>query len=184
MQAQRSLPKMETNAIGGSGVMAQRAGLGISTEYDDPGGLPSSQRWGAWFDALARRLKQVIILNSEWTSAVTPAALAARAGGIVAVLLDPPYVTAGRAKLYDADADAEKTNRVARESYEWALKHGDEYRVAYCHTAGSFAFPDGWEVLTKRYTGANDEERTVDAIAFSPKCIRPGRDSGQLGMFR
>lgn len=186
VQAQRSpaagngVPSM-THGEGGPsarGVSAERTAAGGAA-----GGFPSHERWGPWFEALAHRLKQVIVLNRPWTSAVTPAALAARAGGIVAILLDPPYVTSGRSKLYEADADADEVNRVAREAYEWALEHGDQYRIAYCHTLGSFEFPDGWEVLSKTYTGTNVDARTVDAIAFSPKCQRPGRDTGQLGMF-
>ena len=150
---------------GASGVNARRDG--------DPGGLPSIIRWGPWFDALARRLKQVVVLNRPWTSAVTPAALAARAGGVVAILLDPPYVTAGRSKIYEQDGDAAAVNQVSDAAYGWSLGHGLKYRIAFCHTAGSYDFPAGWIIRTKKYTGDQSKRRTEDAIAFSPRCLKP-----------
>ena len=175
----RSVPSMYPDgASKGKGVQAFRGSAGAG----DPGGFPSPERWGSWFEMLARRLKQVIILNRPWQAAVTPAALAARAGGVVAVLLDPPYITAGRSKMYESDGDSDAVDTVARETYEWARKHGDVYRIAYCHTAGSFDFPESWEVLTKRYTGTNADERTVDAIAFSPACLKV-REESQEALF-
>ena len=161
----------------GRGVSVHRKAGGAA------GAQPTSERWGPWMDALCARLKQVVVLNRPWRSACTPAALASRAGGVVAVLLDPPYITAGRSKLYEADGDADEVNRTAQESYEWALKHGGEFRIAYCHTAGSFEFPADWEIQTKKYTGTNRDERTQDAVAYSPRCLRPGRERGQQELF-
>ena len=168
-------PALGSPFSNGQCVQAHRVG--------DAGGLPAPVRWLPWFEALAERLKQVVVLNRGWQSACTPAALAARAGNEVAVLLDPPYVTSGRAKIYEQDTDPEQVNATARESYEWALKHGEAYRVAYCHTAGSFDFPDGWEIITRKYSGTNQDSRTQDAVAFSPRCLRPGRDRGQQALF-
>ena len=178
--AQRGIPAFRHSPTGGptaAGVGAARTAAG-----GDAGGLPAPVRWQPWFEALAARLKQVVVLNRGWQSACTPVALAARAGHEVAVLLDPPYVTSGRAKIYEQDTDPEQVNATARESYEWALKHGEAYRVAYCHTAGSFDFPPTWEVLTRKYGGANQDTRTQDAVAFSPRCRRPGQDVGQLDL--
>ena len=175
--ADRSIPAMKDNRHGASEGCQARRSIG------DAGGLPTSDRWYPWFRAIARRLKRVIVLNRPWTSAVTPAALAAKGGGEIAVFLDPPYVTDGRAKLYEADGDAGAVNRTARESYEWALAHGSAYRIAYCMTTGSFAFPDDWELVEWTYTGDNLDTRTTESIAFSPRCLRPGRDTGQLNMF-
>ena len=193
--AMKSVPNMQREgglAATAGGVDTRRPGLGSpysggqslqAHRVGAAGAQPTSDRWGPWMDALCARLKQVVILNRPWQSACTPAALAAHAGGIVAVLLDPPYITAGRTKIYEQDGDADAVNQTAQESYEWALAHGDEYRIAYCHTHGSFEFPADWEILTRKYTGMNRDERTEDAVAFSPRCLRPGRDKGQLGLF-
>ena len=158
-------PALGSPFSNGQCVQAHRTG--------DAGGLPAPVRWLPWFETLAARLKQVVVLNRGWRSACTPAALAARAGSEVAVLLDPPYITNGRAKIYEQDGDPDEVNRTARESYEWALEHGNEYRLAYCHTAGSFEFPGDWELMTRKYGGTNQDTRTQDAIAFSPRCLRP-----------
>ena len=157
-----------SKARGGRGVQAQRlAGR-------DPGGLPSSERWGPWFEMLSQRLKRVVVLNRSWEAALTSCATAGSASGVVAVLLDPPYVAGDRGAHYQADSDPESVNKVAADSHAWAVEHGSEHRIAYCHQLGSFEFPVGWHLRSRSYPGQNsDARKTRDAVAFSPACLNP-----------
>ena len=49
---------------------------------------------------------------------------------------------------------------------QWALKHGDRYRIAYCCHADDFEVPDGWDAMTRgfkgRRTGASRDGRHGD----------------------
>ena len=90
------------------------------------------------------------------------------------ILLDPPYrIDRRKATLYSSDA-AGTSDDAAVASYEWALKHGDRYRIAYCCHADDFDVPDGSEAMTRgfkgRRTGASG---TVDMVMFSPACVLP-----------
>ena len=123
--------------------------------------------------ALSDRLSEVVILNRDWKSAVTPTLLQHTRTAPkppVGIFLDPPYLLAGRQKLYDNDV----TDDPARDAYQWALEHGDTYRIAYAAHEGDFPIPDGWEVLTRTFGGINDQERCEakrDLIMFSPACV-------------
>lgn len=135
-----------------------------------------------WFGLIAARLKGTIVLNRGWESAVTPTVLMQTASGPkppVGILMDPPYLTDERSKhLYSSDILGE-SNRVARESYEWAIAHGRCYRIAYCCHAGDFEVPDGWTFETQTFGGIKNAERFAnrrDMIMFSPACI-PGRQA-------
>ena len=113
---------------------------------------------------LQDRLHSVIVLNRDWTSCVTPAALAAcpsASGHSRAVLLDPPYLQDGQ--IYESD-----DGKVARAAYAWAVRNGDEHRVAYCCRRGTFEVPPGWTAETKTFvrTGRGD-----DMVMFSPACV-------------
>ena len=157
--------------ITGAGIQATRV-FPDDRPANDPGGLPSPDRWSPWFEALARRLKRVIILNRSWESALTPCAIAEKAKGVLAVMMDPPYVMEGRTGIYASDDDGEAVNKVAAEAHAWSVAHGDEHRIAYCHKLGSFAFPDGWHVMSRRYPGHSKPRRERDAVAFSPACLK------------
>ncbi len=131
-----------------------------------------------WFGDLAERLNRVVVLNCDWTAAVTPTVLANTPTGTaksVAVFLDPPYLTSARSSdLYRSDA-AEGPDRAAIDSYEWAVEHGDRYRIAYaCHN-GDFPAPAGWETLTSPFQGVRTLGRRdrEDMVMFSPACRVP-----------
>ena len=48
-----------------------------------------------------------------------------------AIFLDPPYRLRGRKKnLYASDKEG-TSNDLAEAAYEWAVKHGRQYRIAY-----------------------------------------------------
>ena len=139
-----------------------------------------------WFEALAYRLKQVIVLNRSWESALTPSVLADTASGPGSrvnrcILLDPPYSTESRDDvIYGSDRDG-TSDTVAEASWEWALDHGDRYRIAYCCHAGDVDVPEGWTAKEQTFSGPNraDTREKRDQILFSPACI----DDAQKGLF-
>ena len=83
-------------------------------------------------------------------------------------------MTEERSKIYGSDMIAGESNRVAKESYEWALEHGGRYRVAYCCHQGDFPVPEGWTFETNTFGGIKDVKRFAerrDLVMFSPACI-------------
>ena len=120
---------------------------------------------------LAERLRCVIVLNRDWTSGVTPAALmdnTNRSDLTRAVVLDPPYLA--ERQFYGTD-----TESITTAAYRWAVEHGDRYRVAYCCNEGDYPVPDGWTSETQTYRSSG---KPGDTIMFSPACV-----SGQLTLF-
>ena len=153
-------------------VKGNRASLGMGVKMESAHG-----RLIPWFHALAERLARVIVLNRDWQSAVTPTILADTATGPGervnrCIFLDPPYRTERRkADLYKSDV-AGNSDDAAVQSYEWAVKHGDRYRVAYCCHSGDFPVPPGWEARERGFSGHRrvDETKTTDLVMFSPAC--------------
>ena len=176
----------------GCGVSAQRlntgqiphmgdrpnCGKGVAKQRDS---IPAG-RLSDWFAVLAHRLERVVVLNRDWKSAVTPSLLADTPSGPGerinrCILLDPPYRTDRRkADLYGSDADG-TSDDVAVASYEWAVEHGDRYRVAYCAHEDDFPVPVGWESLTRGFAGHRaGHAGTSDIVMFSPACTVPQPD--------
>ena len=185
--------------VGGSGVAAQRdkiphvgtrvGGRGVSSQRDQ---IPhvASERGGQgvaaqrarrrdlvdWFTALRDRLAGVVVLNRSWESALTPTLLQHTPSGpkpVVGVLLDPPYRTDERSsKLYQSDRDGSSTS-IAEATWQWALEHGDVFRVAYCCHEGDVDVPNGWTVATTSMAGITKPERRHrrDMVVFSPACL-------------
>ena len=194
IQAQRTdlvhdkIPIVQVNS-GGRGVQAQRkdiihdkipivqvraGGRGVSAQRE----ISVSE----WFEALSARLYKTVILNRDWKSGTSPSILGNTASyrGIAAVFLDPPYLTSDRANLYRSDTDG-TSDRAAREAYEWAVEHGEEYRVAYACHEGDFPVPEGWDAETTSFKGVrNERERQErDMVMFSPACHpKGGRKKG------
>lgn len=179
---------------GGQGVSAQRsqipymdrvaAGEGVSMqrqELQPEGGWKPGARLYDWFDRIAARLQGVIVLDRQWTSALTPT-VTGQVGPKkdrpqIAVLIDPPYKKEGgvRGNVYGADVEA-AADDVATAAYEWAVEHGDQHLVAYCCREGDFPVPDGWRSFTSGFQGMGKAERREehrDQIMFSPACVRP-----------
>ena len=172
---------------GGSGVSAQRVNM---PKHPDKRPHVKSHAGGQgvaaqrttrpdllqWFRALQERLTAVVVLNRSWQSAVTPTLLQQTATGpmsSVAILLDPPYKTESRSEgLYHSDFDEASTD-TATATYAWALKHGDQFRIAYCCHDGDFPVPAGWAAITSTMGGIKDAERREtqrDMVMFSPAC--------------
>ena len=73
------------------------------------GDIGTGERLSDWFHALAQRLSRVIVLNRNWTSALTPTILMHTKTSPkppVGILLDPPYLREQRsnADLYHSDS--------------------------------------------------------------------------------
>ena len=150
------------SGIGGRGVSAQRKNF--------PYG-----RLVGWFQALAARLKGVVVLNRDWTSAVTPSLIATTETGPQdinrCILLDPPYVIGKRqGNMYFGD-HGDSVNQVAEASYQWAVEHGEAFRIAYCCHAGDFPTPPGWDMLERRFDKRINHAKTTDCVMFSPACV-------------
>ena len=177
VSAQRDqAPKVSTE-IGGQGVQAQRAMYPLE-------GMPNGARLLDWFYALAGRLARVVVLNRSWESAVTPTLMQHTPTSPkppAAVFLDPPYLTGDRKKgMYNSDRD-DDPDRAARDSYEWAVAHGNTYRIAYCAHSVDFPLPRGWTAIEETMGGVRKRERRHkrDAVYFSPAC----EGSDQLSLF-
>ena len=138
----------------------------------------SKQAGGGWhgvFRELAERLENVVVLNRDWRSALTPTVLMHTETGpkpAVGILMDPPYrIDEGnrKARLY-----ATESTDAARDSYDWAVEHGERFRVAYCCREGDFAVPDGWTSAEDSFKGIRDSDRRQshrDQVMFSPACL-------------
>ena len=180
--AQRDkVPHVGTRA-GGRGVSAQRERGQVPHVASERGGQGvSAQRHRRadlvdWFRTICDRMAAVVVLNRSWESALTPTMLQHTPSGpkpSVGVMLDPPYTTAGRrANIYQSDRDGTSDN-IALAAWEWALEHGDVFRVAYCCHEGDIAVPDGWEAATTSMAGITRTDRRYrrDMVVFSPACL-------------
>lgn len=130
----------------------------------------------SWFRKLQGRLRHVIVLNRSWEAALTNTMLCANAGGYdqQSVMLDPPYITGRRSgDLYVSDRDG-TSNQVARDSYEWAVEHGHEYRIAYCSFEGDFPVPDGWDAQQWQ----SQRDHRAEQVMFSPACEKARQQGG------
>ena len=135
--------------------------------------IGTGERLLARMRRLQQRLARVVVLNRDWSAAVTPTLLMHTPSSPkppVAVFLDPPYRTEGRAALYGSDL-AGTSDAAAVESWRWAVEHGEQYRIAYACHEGDVELPPGWtsETMSFRHGGAGRE----DMVAFSPACIAP-----------
>ena len=155
---------------GGQGIQAQRVGL--------PGEVGTGERLQPMFRALARRLSRVVILNRDWTSAVTPTVLRRHRNHnpSVSVFMDPPYRTEHRNRtLYQSDLDG-TSDGTAQDTWEWSKFMGERYRIAYACREGDVEPPGDWEVITMEFPGVKNPENresSRDMVLFSPTCIVP-----------
>lgn len=132
-----------------------------------------------WMQALCDRLCRVRITCGDWTRVCGPSVTTKH--GLTAVLLDPPYVQAGRHdECYNHDTACAGAVRA------WALEHSDDQllRIAYCgYDDGTVQFPDTWECLSWKTPGgygSQGEGRGRDnshreRIWFSPHCQKTNR---------
>jgi len=131
-----------------------------------------------WLEAISVRLRRVAVLNRPWHAILKSDTLRGDTATVnfhsLGILLDPPYLNEQRSGLYESDADTERRDDPARDSYAWAVEHGERYRVAYCCHDGDFPLPDGWTKHVETLGGIRREDRRHrrDCIMFSPACVQ------------
>lgn len=132
------------------------------------------------FRRLAARLRRVRVACGDWARVVTPSVTWKQ--GLTGVFLDPPYGHAERDRgIYRHDSDA-----VARRVREWCLANGDNplLRIALCGYVGEghdALAEHGWEVYRWKANGGYGNQgegkgrrnRALEAIWFSPHCLKP-----------
>ena len=126
---------------------------------------------------MADRLAAVVVLNRDFTSALTPTVIQHTPSAPkprVQVFLDPPYRTdTGRKPtMYVSDMDASSQDTAER-AYAWAVEHGERYAVAYAMHEGDFPVPDGWDTVTMSFRKGRTAAR--DCVMFSPAAQIQGR---------
>lgn len=137
------------------------------------------------FAALSERLRYVRVACGDWSRICTPAVTYRH--GLTAVFLDPPYPKYQH--LYGSTEDVTPAVRA------WALEMGArrDMRVCYCGYEGDAPELEqaGWEVVEWAAKGGYGNQRSDDSnvnrhrerLWFSPSCLRPGVNVGQLDMF-
>ena len=145
------------------------------TQHRHKGGIPGA------IQLLSDRLRDVIVLGGHWRQATGNTVLMnveSERHPPAAVFLDPPYLTERRAHCYNTDV-GEQPNEVARESYEWAIEHQNDYRIAYCCQTDDFPVPEGWTCVVNSFGGLRIKNRNGkgDCVMFSPGC------KGQADLF-
>ena len=137
------------------------------------------------FAALSERLRHVRVACGDWTRICTPAVTYRH--GLTAVFLDPPYD--GFEGLYGATEAGEPLSAKVR---AWALEHASrkDMRLALCGYEGEHDLP-GWECVPWKAKGGysnqaegENENAKRERLWFSPACLRPGVDTGQLDWTR
>ena len=131
-----------------------------------------------YFRLLSKRLRRVTTLNRPFEGFISPSILGNTTTQVTdtAIFLDPPYrLSTGReSTLYISDFDGTSED-VAVTAYEWAIKHGDKFKIAYCCHEGDFDLPPNWTSITDEFNGIRKQSRRMtqrDMTMFSPKCDR------------
>ena len=170
-------PIVKPSGAGGGVSMQDKRPYVRDTESGRGVSKQSQNRLSDWFNDLATRLERVVILNRDWTSAVTPTILAdtpSSPNKVRAVFLDPPYRTEDReTNIYQSDTDG-TSDDAAIKSYEWAVENGDKenFKIAYCCHKDDFPVPEGWTFIESSFSGIRNEDRKHkrDIVMFSPQC--------------
>jgi hypothetical protein len=138
---------------------------------------------------MAARLRRVKIVCGDWTRCVTTAALGLVLRGHghgmlpAGVILDPPYPTEVRGRMY-----AEQDSASWFAARAWALAHGDnpDLRIVLYGYDGSAEMPATWACVPWKahggYSGQDQENanRHRERIWFSPACLDPSRPQASL----
>jgi hypothetical protein len=134
------------------------------------------------FQALSARLRHVRVACGDFERILTDAVT--HRHGLTAVFLDPPYE--GFEGVYGA------AESVAGRARAWALQAGEraDMRIALCGYEGEHAMPATWECVPWKAKGGysnaakegNNGNARRERIWFSPACLRPGVNAGQLSL--
>ena len=145
-----------------------------------------------WFLALAARLRHVRVCCGDFERVLSPAVTTGH--GLTGVVLDPPYVRAGRATgLYIGDRRAGEREPAIR-AREWAIEHGadPQLRVILFGYDDGFVWPEGWTERAWKAAGGYGNQAKGEAgrgranahrerIWFSPGCFPVSQQIG-LGL--
>jgi hypothetical protein len=141
----------------------------------------------AWMRALSNRLKDALILNGDWSRAVTPAMMG---DGVIGIVFDPPY---GAEAGFNGTLYISQDASISEKIKAWCVDHGDDpnMRIAYCGYSpeGDILERHGWVAHRWKAQGgygnqgqANKEKRTDDGevvrqgnrfrecVWFNPTC--------------
>ncbi len=140
----------------------------------------------AWMRSLSNRLKDTLILNGDWSRAVTPAMMGSGTAGIV---FDPPY---GAEAGYNSTLYSSQDASISVKIKEWCIANGTNpnIRIAYCGYSpeGDILERHGWNVHHWKAQGgygnqgqANQEKVTEsgqsvpgnrfrECVWFNPTC--------------
>ena len=142
---------------GGNGISAQNRSFTTNEAIYD------------YFRLLANRLRRVTTLNRPFDGFISPSILGNTTTQVTdtAIFLDPPYrVSTGRhSTLYSSDI-AGTSEDVAVTAYEWAIKHGDRFKIAYCCHEGDFEIPSNWTAITDEFNGIRKQSRRMTQLRF------------------
>ena len=136
------------------------------------------------FAALSARLRHVRVACGDFERILTDAVT--HRHGLTAVFLDPPYE--GFEGMYGQGEPC------AARARAWALEAGkrSDMRVCLAGYEGEHDMPKGWECVAWKAKGgysnaAKDGDNgnaNRERLWFSPACLRPGVDTGQLDWTR
>ena len=122
-----------------------------------------------WFKTLEHRLKRVVILNRSWETVLSSAVLG-YPNQTKAIFFDPPYLSKEKT-IYAKDSP-----EAATASAKWAIKNGDQYRIAFAFEESTFSFPSDWIIEQRNFLGYRRQaprasrKSSQDIVAFSPLC--------------
>ncbi len=165
--------------IGGVGVSRQLPHLGTA-------GVGVSRNVGLldWFADLRERLRRVRVCCGDWTRVLGPSVTYKH--GMTGVFLDPPY----NLDIRDEGCYAEDQAGISDLVREWAVANGDNplLRIALCGYEGEHDMPVDWRCVAWKATGGyasrgNNRGREnchKERMWFSPACIVPGAEDGEL----
>jgi len=163
---------------GGDGSGHARVGFGVNSST-------VRTRLHDLFAALSRRLRHTRIACGDWSRICTPAVTYRH--GLTAVFLDPPYE--GHEHLY-GHKKGKGEDALSARVRAWAIEQGErkDMRIALCGYEGEHDMPATWECVAWKAKGGYGNQRSEgdnenaarERIYFSPACLRPGRDVGQL----
>ena len=142
------------------------------------GEVGDGSRLKDYFHQIAQRLANCTVLNRSWENSLTSGCLflAERERFTRGIFLDPPYIlhehnSRGHYRDYNVD--------VAEQSYEWAVKNGDELQIAYACHLGDFDIPPGWTYETLSFSSVfkvnKDKHAKLDCVMFSPACEKTAK---------
>lgn len=134
-----------------------------------------------WFEALARRLRNVRIVYGDWLRVCSPAAT--KSTSMTGMFFDPPYSgdTLRPTRLY-----AQDSTTVAHDVRRWCLEHGDNprMRIVLAGRQDEHPMPESWfryefagsVTMAKNSNSACIAAAQLQRLWFSPHCLKVTQD--------